>query len=213
MTDKQDTTPTVQPAPKIKIWRLTNISDKRAVKAFIDVYRAAFAGPPYFEKSTKKHVLDYVLRPHLKHGLVLIAEVDGKIVGLTAGYPMLAPIHTEIRDFLIAQPKETVGFDPHFAFFESELAVDANIRKIGLGNRLLCSMHRWAYENRFTHYVGRTAEVGSNAVRMHLRNGAKMLPFVQEAGEEEKAVGSAAERKVWFAGDTAPWADYDGTKI
>lgn len=210
MTQTTETKTTTEAAapPVIRIWRLEKLSDRRSVQGFIDVYRAAFAGPPYFEKSTKKHVLEHVIKPHLKHGLILIAEVDGKIAGLAAGYTMLAPIHTEIRDFLLSQPKETVPFNPHFAFFESELAVDANIRKCGLGNRLLCMMHRFAWENRYTVYVGRTAAEGSNALRMHLRNGAEMLPFVQDAGEEEKAVGSAASQKVWFYGQTEKWANF-----
>lgn len=199
---------TAKPEPDIRVFRLTRLSDRQAVNGFIDVYREAFAGPPYFEKMTKKHVREHVLKPHLKHGLVLIALVDGKVSGLGCGYPMLAPIHTEIRDFLLAQPAEQVPFNPHFAFFESELAARATVRKMGLGNHLLKLMHRWAWDNRFTVYVGRTADSGSNAIRLHLRNGAIQLPFVQEAGEEEKAVGSKAERKVWFYGETAPFSTY-----
>ncbi|HEY9787140.1 MAG TPA: GNAT family N-acetyltransferase [Candidatus Obscuribacterales bacterium] len=197
-----------EPTPEIKVWRLTKISDRRAVSGFIDVYREAFAGPPYFEKMTRKHVLNEVLKPHLKYGLVLIAEVDGQIAGLACGYPMLAPIHVEIRDFLLAQPKDQVPFNPHFAFFESELAALASVRKMGMGNHLLKLMHKWAWDNRYTVYVGRTAEIGSNAIRLHQRNGAVQLPFVQDAGEEEKKVQSQASRKVWFYGQTEPFATY-----
>ena len=193
----------------VRFWQLKKLSDRRSVKGFIDVYREAFAGPPYFETMTKKHVLDHVIKPHLKHGLIIIAEVDGKIAGLAAGYPMLADVHTEIRDFLLAQPKEQVPFNSHFAFFESELAVDSSVRKCGLGNRMLCMMHRWAWENRYTTYVGRTAKEGSNAKGLHLRNGAAVLPFEQKAGVEEALVGAAVDTKIWFHGETQKFANYD----
>jgi len=207
-----ETTSIQAPPPVINIYRLTSMSDKRSVEGFIRVYREAFAGPPYFEKMTKKYVRDYVIRPHLKHGLVLIAEVDGEIAGLAAGYDQLAPMHTEIRDFLLAQPKDQVPFDPRFAFFESEAAVDSHVRKCGLGNKLICAMHRFAWENRYTHYTFRTAAEGSNAVRIHQRNGAVILPFVQQAGEEEAQVQSAATAKIWGYGETKPFADFDWTK-
>ncbi len=200
--------------PNIQIRQLKHLSDQRAVKGFIDVYRSAFGGAPYFEKMTKKHVLEHVIKPHLKHGMLLIAEVDGEIAALAGGYPMLADVHTEIRDYLLAQPKEHVPFNPHFAFFESELAALTHVRRFGLGNRLLCMMHRWAWENRFTHYVGRTItgdtpEEQSKAIGLHLRNGAVQLPFVQVAGVEEQQVESKAKRKVWFYGETEKFANYD----
>ena len=110
---------------------------------------------------------------------------------------------------------------------------------MGLGKHLILMAFRWAYDQGYTHWVARTAEVGSNSKPGKLQNikhacnthwvartvevgsnskeilirlGGKVLPFVQDVTTEGHAAGSRSqsERRIWLYGETKPWARYEG---
>lgn len=188
----------------ISIRRIVDSSDP-AIGGFIKLYQDAFAGPPYFEAYPYDYVLDHVVTPHLPHFLA-VAEACGDVVGLACGHPFMADIHADARQFLLEQPQEAVPFYPGAAVFFSELATASAVRKAGLGRRLTLAFYKWAYDNGFSHYTMRTAETGSNSRRMFERNGALLLPFVQDVSQGD--IASRSERRVWLYGETSPFADY-----
>lgn len=72
---------------------------EKYLKGFIETYREAFGGPPYFEVYKDEDVLNEVWVPHLKDGLILVACEDDSVVGLICAIPLLKSPH-ENKNYL-----------------------------------------------------------------------------------------------------------------
>jgi GNAT superfamily N-acetyltransferase len=190
--------------PLFRLGQIKSLDDPR-VEGFIKVYKDAFSGPPYFENYTDEYVRDKILAPHIPFWAG-IASTDEGVIGLCCVHPFDEPVSLEATDYVRAQPKEQTPIDLSISVYGSEFATSSNVRKLGVGGALMCRAFRWAHENGYPYAIMRTAADGSNSVRMLVRAGGVMLPYVQEVGD--KGIGSKSDKRVWLYIETAKFADY-----
>lgn len=169
---------------------ITDVNDA-AFAGFADVYIKAFAGPPYYETFTPDYIREHVWEPHIKNGCIVVAEADGKVVGVAGGYPLPEGLEPKIFDFL-GPFEDWLPFPFEETIYMSELAVDEAWRHRGIATRLVLERMRWATENGCTHYTMRTAHEGSNSKPLYEKLGAQEVPgLIQDTrvhpGEPESA--------------------------
>lgn len=186
------------PAPVVEFTfrRVTDENDP-AKDGFIAAYKAAFAGPPYFENFTDQWVEDHIWKPHTKHCLIVI-EKDGGVLGLGCAHPPLSDIEPATRDFLKQQTG--IPFDLDKANYICEGAILPGAQKKGIGKRLLEELMAWSEDHGYDHYVTKTALVGSNSAGLFRRIGAQELPFIEYVGPNHH-VKSQSDARMWLCGD------------
>jgi hypothetical protein len=201
---------TVSPSgskPQFRVRQIKSLTDS-GVPGFIKVYQEAFAGPPYFENYSAQWVTENILIPHLPYW-VGIAETDAEgVIAFSCAHPVATDATPEATDFLFAQSADQIPFDLNTSAYGSELASLKSVRKLGVGAHLTSCLFRWAADNGYPTVVMRTAEQGSNSIRLLQRAGAKLLPFVQDVAGHG-AIESQSERRVWLYIETKPFAGFD----
>jgi GNAT superfamily N-acetyltransferase len=171
------------------------------IKAFIEVYKEAFGGPPYFEHYTDEEVLEEVWEPHITHGRVVLArdtETD-EVIGFGCAIP-LAKAPGDIQEFLAScwmQGELSEEFVPNRTWYMSEMGVRESYRKQGVAyqlvrDRLLSVSHAGG-----THYVMRTAAEGSNSRHLYEKVGSVPLAHEQDvsATEQVTVMGSQSTKR------------------
>lgn len=168
---------------------------------FVNAYKEAFGGPPYFETYSTEEVVEDIWLPHVKDGIVVLALDDERVVGFGCAMPVLkSPL--DVREFLASQQRD---FSIDKTWYMSELGVVESHRRRGLGyalvkHRLLTISHRGD-----TTYVFRTAAEGSNSIHLYRKIGAVELNDRQDVSvsDQVQVNGSQSAERVYLYGDCA----------
>lgn len=170
-------------------------------KGFIDLYKDAFGGAPYFETYEDSWVEEFVWNKHIQSGCLILAISRDKVVGLGAGLPV--NLDDKIYNFLSKQ--HALPFQLERTLYMSELAVDTLFRKSDLhvGSELVKKRIQWASKNGFVFYVMRTAAENSNSKNIYINTiGAKELTgVIQNVSENPDEVASASSQRIYLYGE------------
>lgn len=173
------------------------------IEGFVEVYKEAFAGPPYFEAYTTEEVMDEVWTPHVNDGISIIALDGLKVVGLGCALPVeKAP--DDVQQFIQERRKENVlPVDGDKTWYMSELGVLESHRGHGIGTALVRKRLETICEVGDSHFVFRTAAEGSNSIRIYQRAGAVALTTKQDLSDSEQVTinGSQSTDRVYLYGD------------
>ena len=191
---------------EVSLRRITS-SDDIAEESFIDVYKKAFAGAPYFETFDSTFVREKVWQAHPGQ-VIIVAEEQGKVIGLICGHCVSeASISPSACDFI----REQLGpvINERGTLYFSELAVTPSHQGIGVASVLVASALTWASENHIPKFILRTAAEGSNSLGIFKKFGARELKFTQEVeGAEAGGPSTASNRRMYLAGDVSWHGDY-----
>ena len=161
-------------------------------KEFIAAYQEAFAGPPYFEDYSYEEVLGDVLLPHLRDGLVMVAqdmERGGKLIGFGCALPY-EKSPDDVKEFLEGLHQSghlPEGFKHHRAWYMSELGVLDEYRGLGAAYELVLQ-RMWSMDFKGAdQYFMRTAAVGSNSYHMYVKIGSERIPVLQDVSATVQA--------------------------
>lgn len=139
---------------------------------FTEVYKKAFAGPPYFENFTDQEVAE-IMRELVfgNSGFCSVLVYSDKIIGLSGGF------RVSIDEKISALMRERGFRDIESYFYIAELAVLENFRKKGFGNLLVEDMLKAVQEKRtFKNIIVRTQAEGSNALNIFKSQGLLVQP-------------------------------------
>lgn len=170
-------------------WCGTAVAPFFPQRAFIEAYQEAFSGPPYFEDYSMEQVLEEVLIPHLRDGMVMYATEHSKLIGFGCALPF-NKTPDDVQEFLEGLhqegdlPKE---FDHRRAWYMSELGVLNAYRGVGAAwelvrHRMYSMSHRGARQ-----FFMRTAATGSNSMPMYIKCGAQPLDQLQDISGSAQA--------------------------
>lgn len=173
--------------------------------AFINVYKEAFGGHPYFETYTDEQVLNDTWSPHFAKGIIVLALDGENVVGLGCAKPV-SEAPPEDQSFLKACRENgwlTVHTDT--MWYMSELAVLTNYRRKGIGYRLVCERLKRILALGGDHYSFRTASQGSNSAQLYTNIGAVKLPGVVDVSgtDQVKINDSQSFQRIFFYGECA----------
>lgn len=170
------------------------------MRGFAKVYREAFAGDPWYETYTDEEIIADVWDEHIDSGVIVLAFDGERVVGLGCAQP-LAKASSNVQEFLASA--SSFMADPASTWYMSELAVDANYRRHGIGkqlvrHRLITASHRGG-----THFAFRTAVLGSNSLRLYQELGAHELAERQDMSHDPQVVtnGSHSTERVYMHGE------------
>lgn len=180
---------------KLVIRQVWNLTDP-AIDDIVRIFKEAFSEPPYFESYTDSEVMSKIVLPHINHWLA-VAELDGVVIGMIAARATTSPESEEECGYLMQQ---NLPFDLETSVYCSELAVDPNVRKGGLGSKLTAATLAWGVSEGFETFICRTDSDGSNSIRLLERIGWQRLPLVQDVAGQTDG-GSASESRVWLSYD------------
>lgn len=179
----------------------TTIDSQR--DGFVEAYKEAFGGPPYYEHYSTDEVLDEVWNPHVKDGITILALDGNHVVGFGCALPIeKAP--SDIGDFVTSQ--YTYGdlpIDPGKTWYMSELGVLTPYRRRGIGYALVRHRLESIVARGDVHYVFRTAAQGSNSIHLYRNLGATQLSAAQDVSATEQVTvnGSQSTARVYLYGD------------
>ncbi len=161
----------------------TNASDAYR-DGFVAVYQEAFGGPPYFEHYEPEDVVRDVWIPHFNHGIIIVAHVNGKVIGFGCAEPV-SYMNEEDRNFLLQKyVSGALPVDPGTMWYMSELGVGKVYRKHGLGLKLIEERLRLISDRGGSWYIMRTAAEGSNSKHLYESIGAMEIPGTQKLSVE-----------------------------
>jgi len=163
----------------------TNTPDQYR-NGFIEVYKEAFGGHPYYEVYTDSEVLEGVWTPHLTDGIIVLALEGETVVGFACAKPLLKS-PDEVKEFL--RMKQFRGdFPVEFsdAWYMSELGVRTTHRGQGIGSQLIGQRLTRILKFRCHHYVMRTATKDSNSIRIYKKIGAIEVPEHQDVSDSKQ---------------------------
>lgn len=182
---------------------------------FINAYKEAFGGPPYYETYSDEEVADEILRPHLRDGIVMYVADRGKLIGFGCALPFnKAP--DDVREFLEGlhqADKLPAEFDHRNAWYMSELGVLNAYRGVGAAWELV--RHRMYSMSRYgaKQFFMRTAWPNSLSMPMYIKCGAKPLAQIQDISSSTQVTenSSQSHMRVYLWGDTLASATKIGT--
>lgn len=155
-------------------------------KGFIEVYKEAFGGPPYYEVYTDDEVLNTIWEPHLSEGIIVLACESNSVVGFGCAKPLLKSPN-DVQDFL--RKKKLDGDFPielSDAWYMSEVGVRNTHRRQGIGLQLIGKRLVRILELRGHYYVMRTAAENSNSINLYKKIGASEVTGLQDIFESEQ---------------------------
>lgn len=157
-------------------------------KGFVDAYKEAFAGPPYFETYTSEQASE-VFDLNDRDGLVMYATKGGKLIGFGCALPFnKSPkrIQEFLRD-LDSRGDIPAEFDYEKSWYMSELGVLNAFRGVGAAWELILQRMTSMMHMGGAQYFMRTAAIGSNSAPMYHKCGAQPLMRLQDVSETEEA--------------------------
>lgn len=183
---------------EISIVQLTRDNLDKYLQGFIDVYKEAFGGAPYFESYTDEQVIQDVVNPHLDQGVIFLALSGDEVVSLSAAIPSF--YEKKMYNFLNKPEfKESIYFDLDNILYMSELATKLFYRGLGFGKKLILSRLDFARENGYDGVIMRTAKEGSNSKNLYLSLGGKILDgIVQNVSDNPDEVESASHQRIYI---------------
>lgn len=162
-------------------------------RGFINVYQKAFGGAPYFEEHKYCDVKEGVFKPHLDHGIIVVASIDRKTIGLSCAIPFgMAPEEDQL--FLKERIKDgSFSHSTENLWYMSELAVLEEHRKNGIGSELITKRLECILERGHNMYCMRTAASGSNSARIYLNMGSTQLPGLIDVSKTDQVQKNASQ--------------------
>lgn len=187
----------------IRLVEVDEDSDPHHLTGFIEVYKAAYAQPPYYETYTDDVVAHDVWEPHLRDGCIVLALDGDQVVGLGCAMPMDKWTHDpEFQDFVRLNLRQWPDAPANICFM-SEVAVLPSHWRRGIGENLIRGRFAWAKRKGMPYYVMRTASDGSNSIGIYLRLGGKVMDVVvQNVATHAAAVGSKSTERIYICGTT-----------
>lgn len=154
---------------------------------FIEAYRAAFGGEPYFEAYTYEQVLDDTWLSHRECGTIFLALDGVRVAGFGCAKP-LDRTTDETCEFIRGH-KAGGAFPGELSAtcYMTEVGVLDVYRHRGLGYRLTYERLRWAHQHKMPHYAMRTAKKGSNSIQMYKNIGAVELLGAMDISDSAQA--------------------------
>lgn len=156
------------------------------LNGFVEVYKEAFGGHPYYEVYTDSDVLNGVWIPHLADGIIVLACEGESVIGFICAMPLLKS-PSEIQEFLRA--KQLNGDFPvefNDTWYISEIGVRTTHRRRGIGTQLIGLYLTRILEFQCHHYIMRTPVKDSNSIRIFKRIGSIELPEPQDVSNSKQ---------------------------
>lgn len=168
---------------------------------FIHLYQQAYSEPPYNETYSDEDVLKDVWNPHLENGCIILALHEGKVIGLGCCMQTNLWIHDkEFQDFIHQEAARLPDAIRNLCFM-SEVCVNSAFRRQGIGTRLIQDRIAWARSKHFSHYIMRTAAVGSNSRDMYLKlNAWEIVNLIQDVSHHAEEFGGASNFRIFMTG-------------
>lgn len=160
---------------------------------FVEVYREAFGGPPYFESYTPEEVERDVFLPHLAVGFIVMALEEGKSIGLGCAKPMTETENGDQRFVKERFDDGSLPVAPSRLWYMSEMAVLMSHRRRGVGYRLVVERLKLIRAKGISHYCFRTASKQSNSEALYRSLGAVQLPGVLDVSGTAQVENNASQ--------------------
>ena len=185
----------------VEYFKINNDFKNEFKEGFIEVFKKAFAGAPYFESYQNSEVVSSAWDPHLNKGCIYLAANKGRIIGLGCCLPLNkideADPNISALESLLSFPK--LPFTLESTCYMSELAVLPEYRNFGIGTELIKKRLSWAKENNLNYYVMRTAAKNSNSLGLYLNLGAKIISDLEQ-DVSNIGVISASKKRIFLFG-------------
>ncbi len=181
---------------------VTQKNAKSILPGFTSAFQEAFGGAPYFESYQPDEVRDDIWKPHLKNGLVIVACDSDQVVGFGCALPVVAA-SKEVCGYLTEQHASGVlPIPPDQLWYMSEVGVIESHRRNGIGTELINHRLKLITERGGSHFVMRTAAVGSNSESLYMRAGAIRLPGFQDVSASGQVTvnASQSEHRIYLYG-------------
>lgn len=193
----------------IRCSRVISAHRKSDRDGFVDAFKEAFGGAPYFESYTDQEVISDIWLPHLENGSIILAHDDERSSNTVVGFGCAMPLSKapdDVREFLYQEEGSLPSdFDPAKTWYMSELGVLEEYRERGLAYELV--RHRLISINHGggTHYVMRTAADGSNSRHLYERIGSSILTHEQDVSSSKQVVvqGCKSTKRVYLYGTSS----------
>lgn len=189
---------------KIDYVRIITDSPKQEHRrvGFVEVYKEAFGGPPYFETYTDADVLNDIWFPHLMKGIIVLALDVERVVGLGCAKPVSeAPQEDQV--YLKARQKdESLPGSTDTMWYMSELAILNAYRRKRIGYQLVAERLKYILALKGDRYSFRTASQDSNSAQLYLNIGAVQLCGVVDVSttNQVKVNESKSKERIFFYG-------------
>ena len=142
----------------------------------VDLYCQVWQEEPWneFDWDIKEVIADLSLIPKKPGGILILAEVNGRVVGLTAGWQISAK---EVADRTGQADLEDEYSSQKAIFYIAELCTDIRLRGRGIGTRLCEELFREATQSGFDFFILRTHVKAEPARRIYSGFGFTELPY------------------------------------
>lgn len=178
-------------------------------KQFIAMYQEAFAGSPYFETYTPEQVLEEVLLPHLRDGIVMAIqdlEKGGKLVGFGCALPF-EKSPNDVKEFLEGLHLSghlDEDFEYQRAWYMSELGVLEEYQGLGAAYELVLQRMRSLDHLGADQYFMRTDAEKSNSYHMYVKIGSRRINVLQDITGSDQDVENHTRslQRVYLWGDS-----------
>jgi GNAT superfamily N-acetyltransferase len=186
---------------KIKIIHVIDPYNMVYLRKFIEIYREAFSGAPYFETYTTEEIVNEIWFPHIQHGCLVMAMVDNEIVGLGCSMVATRWTHDESFEGFLEDNKKKLPTLPNKICMMTELAVLEEYRNMGVGYELIGFRKKCAKKQGLFHYMMRTASEGSNSIHMYEKIGAqKIHGMIQNVSNHAMKTKSRSRKRIYLSG-------------
>lgn len=176
------------------------------VDGFVEAYKEAFSGPPYYENYTTEEVMGEIWEPHARDGIIVLALADPEgVVGFGCTIPVpKAP--EDVRDFLTDRTEDgSLPIDARQAWYMSELGVITSFRGHGIAYGLVKRRLELIQLRGGDHYIMRTAADGSNSEHLYQKLGSDTLAASQDISGSDQVTekGSQSTARKYLYGKCA----------
>ncbi len=171
---------------------------------FVETYRDAFGGPPYYEEYAPDEVIKETLDPHLKNGHVVLALRERTVIGFACAIPVLqAPAY--VHSFLKTQSAARLTPDTiPKVWYISELGVRSGHRRRGIAYELTQAQMAAMVSSGGRNYLVRTAVEGSNSLHLYRKIGSTEIGLQDVSGSCQVTVNqSQSTQRVYLHGSCA----------
>jgi GNAT superfamily N-acetyltransferase len=169
---------------------------------FVETFREAFGGPPYYEHYEPEEVVRDIWEPHLASGLITVALDMSRVIGFGCALPFAA-MPEEVRAFLTERHGDgSLQCELDRLWYMSELGVRPPYRGHNIGYHLIRHRLRQIGVLGGSHYAVRTAAEGSNSSHMYESIDATPLPGRQDVSATAQVVDNKSQstERVYFYG-------------
>lgn len=188
--------------PKIEYIHVTKDVSEHLCVGFIEVYKEAFGGHPYFETYTDEQVINNTWLPHIATGIVILALNGEQVVGLGCAQPF-SEVSPDDKVFLEARQEDGSLCGSVARLWKmTEMAVLTNYRRHGVGYQLVRERLKQIVMLGGDRYFFGTASEGSNSAPLYRTIGAVQLPGEVDVSDKDQVLinQSQSHGRIFFHG-------------